>query len=222
MTTLFQPSTLTAFILIIAAIVVPVFSQHSQSIFRSTAFRSTACSLILRKRAFSHDSAAYKSSIASYFTAQEQQLRPTCVIRPKSSQEVARVIKALAFLNSFQKTRLPFAIRGGGHSPVTGSANIDNGVTIDLSAIKKVNVSADQTITSVGGGATWGDLYNVLDPMGLSVVGGHVYDVGVAGLTLGGKSCQIFHSVLQSVPLALLISLRRALIIFAKVRLCLR
>ena len=67
-----------------------------------------------------------------------------------------------------------------------GSANIEDGVTIDLSALDHVEVVADEKVTKVGAGARWGDVYLKLDAMNLSVVGGRVYDVGVAGLTLGG------------------------------------
>ncbi|KAL8773027.1 MAG: hypothetical protein Q9209_002047 [Squamulea sp. 1 TL-2023] len=41
-------------------------------------------------------------------------------------------------------------------------------------------------MTSVGPGARWEDVYSKLDPLNLSVVGGRVLTVGVAGLTLGG------------------------------------
>ncbi len=67
-----------------------------------------------------------------------------------------------------------------------GAANIQNGVTIDLSAMNTVTVSEDQQITSVGAGARWQDLYPKLDALNLAVSGGRVNDVGVAGLTLGG------------------------------------
>jgi len=81
-----------------------------------------------------------------------------------------------------------FAVRGGGHMSWAGAANIQNGVTIDLSAMNTVSVSEDNSITSVGGGARWQDVYFKLDTMNLAVSGGRVNDVGVGGLTLGGTS----------------------------------
>ncbi len=79
-----------------------------------------------------------------------------------------------------------------------GAANIQDGVTIDLSELTQVEMSMDRTITSVGGGARWEDVSYKLDAMNLAVVGGRVHDVGVGGLTLGGKSrC--------SLPLSLLL-----------------
>ena len=67
-----------------------------------------------------------------------------------------------------------------------GAANIQNGVTIDLSTMKDISVSQDNCTTSVGAGARWQDVYLNLDAMNLAVSGGRVNDVGVAGLTLGG------------------------------------
>ena len=68
-----------------------------------------------------------------------------------------------------------------------GAANLEDGVTVDLSALNDTQVSADHSYTSVGGGARWGDIYLKLDAMNLSVVGGRVFDVGVGGLTLSGQ-----------------------------------
>ena len=71
-----------------------------------------------------------------------------------------------------------------------GAANIEGGITIDLSAINQVNVSKNHAVTSVGGGARWQDIYLKLDAMGLAVSGGRVAEVGVGGLITGGKSYQ--------------------------------
>ncbi|KAI9690793.1 MAG: hypothetical protein M1822_008412 [Bathelium mastoideum] len=42
------------------------------------------------------------------------------------------------------------------------------------------------TVTRVGAGRDWGDVYSVLDHQNLTVIGGREKSVGVAGLTLGG------------------------------------
>ena len=75
-----------------------------------------------------------------------------------------------------------------------GAANIQDGVTIDLGQMKSVVVNDERTITQVGPGARWSDVYSKLSPMDLSVVGGRVSDVGVAGVTLGGTVYQPFSS----------------------------
>jgi FAD/FMN-containing dehydrogenase len=79
-----------------------------------------------------------------------------------------------------------FAIKSGGHGMFTGASNIDQGVTIDLLNMNQVSVNDDKTQASIGAGARWYDVYSVLQPMGISVVGGRVADIGVGGLTLGG------------------------------------
>ena len=55
-----------------------------------------------------------------------------------------------------------------------GSANIQGGVTIDLSSLNQVSVSKNRLVASVGPGARWGSVYSQLDAMGLAVAGGRV------------------------------------------------
>lgn len=52
--------------------------------------------------------------------------------------------------------------------------------------INTVQLSADRGTVSIGPGNKWYDVYQVLDPLGISVVGGREAGVGVGGLTLGG------------------------------------
>ena len=81
----------------------------------------------------------------------------------------------------------PFAVKSGGHAAFAGASNIQGGVTIDLVNLNQVQVSSDKTLTRVGAGNRWLDVYSKLDLQQLSVVGGRVADIGVGGLTLGGK-----------------------------------
>ena len=121
----------------------------------------------------------------SYFSQQEQELKPSCIVKPNSAQDVATAVKLLTALGQFE---CPFAVRGGGHTAWAGSANINNGITIDLSAMNQVDLNIPALQTRVGPGATWGDIYSKLDPLNLTVIGGRASQVGIAGLTLGGKS----------------------------------
>lgn len=70
------------------------------------------------------------------------------------------------------------------------AANINDGVLIDLSALKEVTYEASSRTVTVGSGNRWGDVYSALDPSNVTVAGGRIVDVGVAGLTLGGMSIQ--------------------------------
>lgn len=138
---------------------------------------------------------AYIDTMLSYWSSQEQELSPACVVNPKSTEDVSSavfVLSLLSKLSSFSR-ECHFAIKGAGHTPWAGSANIHGGVTIDLASLKAIDVSSDGTVTSVGAGARWVDAYSKLDTMGLSIPGGRVSDVGVGGLTLGGQYSYALH-----------------------------
>ena len=122
----------------------------------------------------------YLQCNSSYFTAFGSELSPSGIARPESVEELSLLIKELVEADAH------IAIKGGGHTPWKGAANIDNGITIDMSAINGVQLSADENIVSISAGERWGNVYKTLEKKGLAVVGGRVSRVGVTGLTLGG------------------------------------
>lgn len=85
-------------------------------------------------------------------------------------------------------TGCQFAVRSGGHASFAGAANIQGGVTIDLSSLDAIELKGQGSlpVVSVGTGATWGQVYSHLDGMGLTVSGGRASSVGVGGLSIGG------------------------------------
>lgn len=80
----------------------------------------------------------------------------------------------------------PFAVKSGGHAAFSGASNIQSGLSIDLGALNSITLSKDQTIASAGAGNVWVDVYDYLEPYGLSVIGGRVSTIGLGGLTTGG------------------------------------
>jgi hypothetical protein len=72
------------------------------------------------------------------------------------------------------------------HTPFAGAANIDHGITIDLSQLNQVTPSRDLSTVTVGPGNRWADVYFKLDALGIAIGGGRSAAVGVGGLTLGG------------------------------------
>jgi FAD/FMN-containing dehydrogenase len=94
----------------------------------------------------------------------------------------AEVVAAVRFARDHD---LEIAIRGGGHN-VAGTAVCDDGIVIDLSAMRAVRVDPAGRKAWVQGGALWGDVDHETQAHGLATTGGIVSHTGVAGLTLGG------------------------------------
>jgi len=94
----------------------------------------------------------------------------------------ADVIHAVKFARA---NDLLVSVRGGGHN-VAGRALCDDGMVIDLSAMRGVFVDSKTRTVQVQGGATLGDLDRETHLHGLAVPTGVVSKTGVAGLTLGG------------------------------------
>ncbi len=72
------------------------------------------------------------------------------------------------------------------HTPFAGAANIEAGITIDLSKLNQVTVSPDRSNVVIGPGNRWAGVYSQLDAQNLATSGGRVASVGVGGLTTGG------------------------------------
>ena len=82
--------------------------------------------------------AAYDQSLSSYYSQQEASLKPRCIVKPDYANDVSVAVKTLVGLG---RDACLFAVRSGGHTPTAGSANIQDGVTIDLSDFNGVNVN---------------------------------------------------------------------------------
>ena len=105
--------------------------------------------------------------------------KPALIARCAGSTDVAT---AFAFA---QANGLEVAVRGGGHNPA-GHCACDDGLVIDLSALRTVRVDAASRIARAEGGATWLDFDAATQTAGLVTPGGVVGSTGVAGLTFGG------------------------------------
>ena len=62
------------------------------------------------------------------------------IIAPENVADVAEIVKILTKTNESTNFQCPFAIRSGGHQPWAGSANISNGLTIDLRGLNAISV----------------------------------------------------------------------------------
>jgi FAD/FMN-containing dehydrogenase len=105
--------------------------------------------------------------------------------RPALIAHCRDVADVMAAVNFARTAGLPVSARGGGHN-VAGKALCDDGVVIDLSAMRGVRVDPSHRVAVVEGGATLGDLDHATQAFGLAAPVGVVSATGVAGLTLHG------------------------------------
>jgi FAD/FMN-containing dehydrogenase len=105
--------------------------------------------------------------------------RPALIARCADADDVAT---AVGFARDHG---LLLAVRGGGHNGA-GLGTCDDGVVIDLSLLKDVEVDPGNKTVRVGGGCTWGDVDTATNEHGLATPSGITSTTGVGGLTLGG------------------------------------
>ncbi|HMJ85911.1 MAG TPA: FAD-binding oxidoreductase [Vicinamibacterales bacterium] len=105
--------------------------------------------------------------------------RPAIIARCRGAADVVDAV-LLA-----RKLGLAISVRGGGHN-VAGRATIDDGLMIDLSPMKGIQVDAIARTARAQGGVLWREFNRETQLHGLATTGGVVGSTGIAGLTLGG------------------------------------
>jgi FAD/FMN-containing dehydrogenase len=96
--------------------------------------------------------------------------------------DAADVIAAVRFARA---QGLTVSVKGGGHN-AGGLGVCDDGLVIDLSFIRYVQVDPTARTVRVGGGSRWGDVDHATHIFSLAVPSGVIANTGVGGLTLGG------------------------------------
>ncbi|KAH8678510.1 hypothetical protein BX600DRAFT_507452 [Xylariales sp. PMI_506] len=116
----------------------------------------------------------------AYLSLLESEITPSAIFQPKTKEDVAKFIQVM---KSAPGAR--FAIRGAGQQPLPGCANIEGGITVDLSLLTGVEINEDGTV-SIAAGERWGTVVNTLWYRGLAVVSGRTGKGGIGGLALAG------------------------------------
>jgi FAD/FMN-containing dehydrogenase len=104
---------------------------------------------------------------------------PALIVRPTDADDVALVVAHA------QERGLPLVVRAGGHSMV-GHGTGDGALILDLSAMRGVEIDADERTAWADAGVLAGEYTTASHALGLVTPFGDTGSVGVAGITLGG------------------------------------
>ncbi len=105
--------------------------------------------------------------------------RPKLIVRCVDETDV------ISAVNFARTQKLLVAVRGGGHN-VAGFGTCDDGIVIDLSQMKKIEVDTVKRTARAQPGLTWGEFDKATQAHNLATTGGLVSTTGIAGFTLGG------------------------------------
>lgn len=123
---------------------------------------------------------AYVEEQSQYWSTSCSALIPSCIIFPKSTEEVSTVVKILA------NTTEVFAVKSGGHNPNNGFSSVQGGPLIVTEHLDQANVNQETGVIDVGPGNRLDGIAAKLQGSGWTFVGGRIGNTGVGGLVLGG------------------------------------
>ncbi|KAI0870811.1 hypothetical protein GGS24DRAFT_492742 [Hypoxylon argillaceum] len=125
-----------------------------------------------------YNTSTYKAEEKDFWSSTEQ-LGPSCVFLPDTTDEVAQAVKL------FVENECSFSIKGGGRSTIPGAANIHDRILMSMKNLKRFEINDDKTSVIAGAGNNMGDIYAGLDPHNLTAMVGRYQRVGL-GMALGG------------------------------------
>jgi FAD/FMN-containing dehydrogenase len=99
---------------------------------------------------------------------------PLCIYSPESANSLVEAFSIIKASNA------SFAVRGGGHSPLRGWANINDGVSIVTTGLKEISLEESSGNVVAGIGNSWGDVFAYTEAFGRLAVGARHSTVGLA------------------------------------------
>ena len=105
--------------------------------------------------------------------------RPAVIVRAANATDISRVV-SLA-----RDTEAELAIRSGGHS-VAGHSTTEDGILLDLSLMKGLEIDVENRTAWAETGLTAGEYTTAAGAHGLATGFGDTGSVGIGGITLGG------------------------------------
>ncbi|KAF2007578.1 FAD-binding domain-containing protein [Amniculicola lignicola CBS 123094] len=123
---------------------------------------------------------AYIEEQTQYWSISCSALLPSCIIFPKTVQEVSTVMKIL-----YNKTE-KFAVKSGGHNPNNYFSSVAGGPLIAMEKFDQANLNQATGVVDVGPGNRLDGIAAKLQGSGWTFVGGRIGNTGVGGLVLGG------------------------------------
>ncbi|MGW1886327.1 FAD-binding oxidoreductase [Streptomyces sp. NPDC001970] len=104
---------------------------------------------------------------------------PLAIVFAQNTQDV---VNALTWA---RQNDVALRVRSGRHA-LEGWSNVDNGLVIDISELKSVDIDADSRIATVGSGLNQLEAVTTLAKQDFAVTTGTEGSVGLSGATLGG------------------------------------
>lgn len=123
---------------------------------------------------------AYIEEQTQYWSTSCSALLPSCIIFPKTVEEVSTVVRILA--NNSER----FAVKSGGHNPNNGWSSVAGGPLIAMEHLDQAVLNRSNGIVDVGPGNRLDGIAAKLQGTGWTFVGGRIGNTGVGGLVLGG------------------------------------
>lgn len=116
-----------------------------------------------------HGDKAFKEEMKSYWSKLPRDLKPTCIVFPEATEEVA---KAVAILSRYPEVQ--FAVKSGGHDPNPGNASVHGGVLISFARMVGATYVKEESCALVRPGGVWNRVISDLESHGVTIVGGRL------------------------------------------------